>query len=98
MIEGPRSSKSGVWLYSRIDGRQILELWVACRTFARMVKRPYNTILKMMRQKRIPAVEITTGPEGRYLCLCPLKRAKLAYKAMQKAGRTWIQKPSKKGL
>lgn len=98
MDDGPQLDRRGVLLYSKIDGRWVLELWVACRTFARMVKRPYNSILKMMRQKRIPAIEVTTGPKGRYLCLCPLERAKTAYKAMQKAGRTWVQKPSRKGL
>lgn len=89
-IDAVKTVREGVLLWARIGkGRNAKwkrEKWVPCRAFADQIGRPYTTVLAMMRQKKIPAAEIGTGRY--YVCITPLGRAKLAYRALQRAGLT----------
>lgn len=77
-----RNRPAKIW--TKINGRLVGEVWLPCPEFARLIKRPYATVLEWMRKGWIPAMEI--GSKTRWICLAPLKRAKAAYKALQKSG------------
>lgn len=76
--------KTNPMIWTKINGRLVGEVWVTCPDFARVIKRPYATVLDWMRMGWIPAMEF--GNRKRWVCLTPLKRAKAAYKGLQKAG------------
>lgn len=75
----------GPKIWTKVDGQLRCEVWVPCRVFAVIIKRPYATVLDWMRAGWIPALEF--GTPGYWTCITPLVRAKLAYKALQKSGK-----------
>ncbi len=76
--------RSGVKLWTKIDGKLVGEEWVMCREFAAEIGRPYHTVLKWLRKKWLPVIELGGG---KYVtCLTPRVRARRVYREIQRSG------------
>ena len=74
----------GVKLWTMIDGELVGEVWIPCTQFARAIGRPYRTVVKWMRRKWIPAIELGHGKN--ITCITPRVRARRAYRELKKSG------------
>ena len=86
----------GVKLWTKVGkgGRLVGEEWVTCRAFAEYVGCHYMTVLRWMRAKQIPCLEIPTyskggKPPGWSVCLTPFDRALVLYRGMLKSGELY---------
>lgn len=74
----------GVKLWTKVDGKLVGEEWVTCRDFAAEIGRSYHTVLKWLRKKWLPVIELG---ERRYVnCITPRVRALRIYRELQKSG------------
>lgn len=78
----PEKTDQKIW--TKVNGRLVGEVWVTCPEFARVIKRPYATVLMWMQKGWIPAKEF--GNAKRWVCLTPRKRSLAAYRELKKTG------------
>ena len=61
------------------------EIWIPCKTFAKLVDRSYENVLDLARVRWLPAMEI--GDANASICIVPRQRALAAFRRLQKEGR-----------
>lgn len=85
--EGVRKPKKpkGVKIWTKVKGKLLGERWVPCTLFAKEIRRPYRTVLKWMRRRWIPALQLGHGQN--VTCITPRNRAHRAYRELQKSGK-----------